>query len=48
MTKYSTAKRSSDILEPVAVAPKDIVEDLFERDDIQGKTFRIYKSAMIW
>lgn len=48
LEKYSTDKRSFDRLEPVAVSPKEIVEDLFERFDIKHATFRIYKCALIW
>lgn len=48
LSEYSAAKRSTEMCESRLVSPKDVVEDLFERDDISWRTFNTYKAALIW
>lgn len=48
LVKFSTAKRSPDIFEPVAVSPTELVQDLYDRVGLESGSFNTYRAALLW
>lgn len=48
LVKFSTEKRSFDILEPVAVSPAELVHDLYDRPGLVSGSFNTYRAALLW
>lgn len=48
LIKYSSDLRSHDQLEPVSLSPVQLVDDLYERQDIRSSSFSTYRSALLW